>query len=107
MLGALEVLRPEQLMDKAIPNDPVAGLIDIPLPAPIGLWPTTWTSRIVIALLVFAAIISIWRFARHWHANRLPGPALRQLYQLLRSPNAGTELTEGAMALLVRRTALA
>jgi len=94
-------------MDKAILNDPVAGLIDIPLPAPIGLWPTTWTSRIVIALLVFAAIISIWRFARHWHANRYRRAALAELDQLLRSPNAGTESSDAAMALLVRRTALA
>ena len=27
------------------PVDPLAGLIDIPLPAPVSLWPQTWPSR--------------------------------------------------------------
>jgi Ca-activated chloride channel family protein len=31
--------------------DPVAGLIDIPLPQPVSLLPQTWPSRIAIALL--------------------------------------------------------
>jgi Domain of unknown function (DUF4381) len=94
-------------MDKPMPNDPVAGLIDIPLPTAISLWPTTWTSRIVIALLVSAAFLSIWRFAQHWHANRYRRAALAELDQLLRSPNVGTASADAALALLVRRTALA
>ncbi|HYC18146.1 MAG TPA: DUF4381 domain-containing protein [Pseudolabrys sp.] len=94
-------------MDKPIPNDPVAGLIDIPLPMPISLWPTTLTSRIVIALLVAAAFLSIWRFAKHWHANRYRRAALAELEQILRSADAGPAPPGAALALLVRRTALA
>jgi len=94
-------------MDKPIPNDPVAGLIDIPLPTAITLWPATWTSRIVIALLISAALLATWRFVRRWHANRYRRAALAELDQLLRSPNTGTASADAALALLVRRTALA
>src|SRR5262249_58175050 len=49
----------------------------------------------------------MWRFGGNWHANRYRRGALAELDQLLRSPNAGTESSDAAMALLVRRTALA
>ena len=90
-------------MDKTIPNDPVAGLIDIPLPVAIGLWPTTWTSRIAIVLIVVGLIAALWAFARRWHANRYRRAALAELEQIMRAP----EPTAGALELLLRRTALA
>ena len=59
-------------MDKngtsTIPNDPVAGLIDIPWPQAVSLWPTTWISRIVIILLILgliAAAIPVYATVAH------------------------------------------
>lgn len=97
-------------MDKtgasAIPNDPVAGLTDIPLPAPLSLWPQTWASRIVIVLLIAGLIAATWWVVRRWHADRYRRAALAELDQILHSRGAAPS-TADAMALLVRRTALA
>lgn len=90
-------------MDKTLPNDPVAGLIDIPLPAAISLWPTTWTSRIAIVVLIVALIAAVAWFAYRWHANRYRRAAVAELDEIMRDPRA----TVGALELLVRRTALA
>jgi Ca-activated chloride channel family protein len=90
-------------MDKAIPNDPVAGLIDVPLPVQVSLWPETWASRIAIALIVAGLIAAIWRFVRRWHANRYRRAALAELDRIMRAPQP----TAGALELLLRRTALA
>jgi Ca-activated chloride channel family protein len=90
-------------VDKPIPNDPVAGLIDIPLPAAISLWPTTWTSRVAIVLIVVGLIAAIWRFARRWHANRYRRAALAELDRIMQAPQPSA----GALELLLRRTALA
>ena len=89
-------------MDKAIPNDPVAGLIDIPLPAQVGLWPETWASRIAIVLIVVGLVAAVLWFARRWYANRYRRAALAELDRIMR-----TQPTTGALELLVRRTALA
>ncbi|HET7802690.1 MAG TPA: DUF4381 domain-containing protein [Pseudolabrys sp.] len=90
-------------MDKTIPNDPVAGLIDIPLPVEVGLWPETWASQIAIVLLVVGLIAAIWWFARRWHANRYRRAALAELDRIMQAPQP----TAGALELLLRRTALA
>ncbi|HSR75439.1 MAG TPA: DUF4381 domain-containing protein [Xanthobacteraceae bacterium] len=90
-------------MDKTLPKDPVADLIDIPLPAQIGLWPETWTSRIAIALVVLGLIAAVWWLARWWHANGYRRAALAELDQIARAPQP----TAGGLELLVRRTALA
>jgi Ca-activated chloride channel family protein len=89
-------------MDKSIPNDPVAGLIDIPLPAQVGLWPQTWASWIVIALLVVGLVTATIWFVRRWHAHRYRRAALAELDRIVRG-----EPTAAALELLVRRTALA
>ncbi|HEY7230819.1 MAG TPA: DUF4381 domain-containing protein [Pseudolabrys sp.] len=90
-------------MDKAVPDDPVAGLIDIPLPAEVSLWPQTWALWILIALLIVGlAAATIW-LARRWHANRYRRAALADLDRIMRS----AQPTAGALELLVRRTALA
>lgn len=90
-------------MDKTIPNDPVAGLIDIPLPAAISLWPMMWTSRIAIVLIVVGLIAAIWWFARRWHANRYRRAAVAELDRIMQAPQP----TAGALELLLRRTTLA
>jgi Ca-activated chloride channel family protein len=90
-------------VDKTIPNDPVAGLIDIPLPAAISLWPATWTSRIALVLVVVGLIAVIWWFARRWHANRYRRAALAELDRIMQAPQP----TAGTLELLLRRTALA
>ncbi len=89
-------------MDKdppAPPADPLAGLIDIPLPALVSLWPQTWTSRIAIVVLVGGLIATVWWLARRHLANRYRHAALAELERL------GSDVP--ALALLVRRTALA
>lgn len=85
-------------------TDPVAGLIDIPLPPEVNLWPATWPARIAIALLLIVAIVGTWKFVRHRRANRYRREALAELKQITRmaSQPIATQLT-----LLVRRTALA
>ena len=90
-------------MDKPIPSDPVAGLIDIPLPAQISLWPQTWASWIAITLLAVSLIIAIVWFARRWHANRYRRAALAELDRIMQAPQPNV----GALELLLRRTALA
>ena len=99
-------------MDKdgtsTIPNDPVAGLIDIPLPQAISLWPATSTSRIAIVLLIVGLIATIIWFMRRWHANRYRRAALAELDGIVRSPMVDRDpvLAIDNLALLVRRTAL-
>ena len=82
-------------MDKdgtsTIPNDPVAGLIDIPLPQAISLWPATWTSRIAIVLLIVGLIATIVWFMRRWHANRYRRAALAELDGIVHSPKVDRE----------------
>src|SRR5262245_5709033 len=86
------------------PADPVAGLIGIPLPDAVSLWPQTWTARITIAVVLAVAVVAAWKVIRQWHANRYRREALAELARIEanETPNMSTEL-----ALLVRRTALA
>src|SRR5262245_48254962 len=59
--------------------DPLAGLIDIPLPPPVSLLPQTWPSRIAIVLAVAGLIAGVWWFVRWWRANRYRRAALAEL----------------------------
>jgi Domain of unknown function (DUF4381) len=89
--------------------DPVAGLIDIPLPPPISLWPATLMSRIAIAVLVAAAIAALLWFIHYHRVNRYRREALSELDRLDRSfagHGAPSELA-AQLSMLVRRTALA
>lgn len=94
---------------QALPPDPVAGLIDIPLPPPVGLWPQTWPARIALAMLLATCIVAAWQFARHWRANRYRREALAELKRITHARAAGMAPGELAtqLSLLVRRTALA
>jgi len=89
-------------MDKSTPNDPVAGLVDIPLPAEVSLWPQTWASWIVIALLIVGLIVTTIWVVRRWHANRYRRAAIAELDRIMQG-----QPTTGALELLVRRMALA
>jgi Domain of unknown function (DUF4381) len=91
----------------AVPADPVAGLIDGPLPAPVSLWPQTWESRLVIVLVVVAIVAAIVWSIRWWYANRHRRAALAELDRIIRAtPSSSPEALASALALLVRRTAL-
>jgi hypothetical protein len=88
--------------------DPVAGLIDIPLPQHVSLWPATWPARIAIVLLLAAAVATIWQFARHRRANRYRREALGELKRIEHAANGmAAQQTAAQLSLLVRRTALA
>jgi hypothetical protein len=89
--------------------DPVAGLIDIPLPQPVSLWPTTLLSRIAIVVLVAAAITTLLWFIHHRRVNRYRREALSELDRIDRTfatHRAPKELAT-QLSMLVRRTALA
>ena len=89
--------------------DPVAGLIDIPLPQPVSLLPQTWPSRIAIALLLAAAIAAVWRILHQRRVNRYRREALAELGRIEQSVDADQAPAElvTRLAVLVRRTALA
>jgi Domain of unknown function (DUF4381) len=87
-------------------EDPVAGLIDIPLPQPVSLWPQTWEARLAIAVATAGLVAGICLLLRSWHANRYRRAALVELDVIARrSATTPGEAVE-ALALLVRRTAL-
>lgn len=94
---------------QTLPPDPVAGLIDIPLPPPVSLWPQTWPARIALALLLATCIVAAWQFTRHWRANRYRREALAELKRITHARAADMAPSELAtqLSLLVRRTALA
>ena len=94
---------------RPIADDPVAGLIDIPLPQEVGLWPETWASRITAVVLLVTAVVAIWRFIGYRRANRYRREALAELARIARTSGPDTAPNELAaqLSLLVRRTALA
>lgn len=87
------------------PN-PVAGLIDIPLPREVSFWPQTWEARTAVLVLMVALVAVSWRFARDRHVNRYRREALAELARIERAGGDPSELLD-QVALLVRRVALA
>jgi Domain of unknown function (DUF4381) len=92
-----------------IANDPVAGLVDIPLPQQVGLWPQTWPLRIAIAVLLATAVVALWRFVHQWRVNRYRREALAELSRIERTSDPDRTPAEyvAQLSMLVRRTALA
>jgi hypothetical protein len=89
-------------------TDPVAGLIDIPLPPPVSLWPQTWEARVAAAGLVVGLIVAVAWLLRWWHVNRYRRAALSELARIEETlDNAAPADLATALASLVRRTALA
>lgn len=88
--------------------DPVAGLVDIPLPAPVSLWPQTWPARILLVVVLLGLAVGTVRVIHHWRVNRYRRQALSELRGI--EARAGS-LTPAdlarALASLLRRTALA
>lgn len=89
---------------QALQPDPLAGLIDIPLPQEVSLWPQTWTLRIAIALIVAGAFVAIWRLGHRFYANRYRREALRELDAM--PANRAADQIAMRLSVLVRRTAL-
>src|SRR5262245_29760924 len=95
-------------MAEAPAADPVAGLVDIPLPAQVSLWPQTPAAQIAIVVLAAGLIAGTWWLVRHYRANRYRRAALRELGAIeVRLASAPEADLSAALASLVRRTALA
>ena len=88
--------------------DPVAGLVDIPLPPPVSLWPQTWESRVAATVLVVGLIVAAAWLVRWWHINRYRRAALSELARIEETlDDAAPADLAAALASLIRRTALA
>jgi Domain of unknown function (DUF4381) len=95
------------LADTPVTIDPVAGLIDIPLPPQVGLWPQTWEARVAVVLIAVAVITATWRLVQYRRRNRYRREALAELDRMRHAePLAQPELP-ARLSVLVRRTALA
>jgi Ca-activated chloride channel family protein len=87
--------------------DPVAGLIDVPLPHEVSLLPQTWEARVAIVLLVTALGAALWRYAHLRRANRYRREALAELSRIEHGRNSGPSDLLARLTVLVRRTSLA
>ena len=85
--------------------DPVAGLVDVPLPTPVSLWPETWPLRIAVTVVAVGLMVAVWQLLRWWHRNRYRRAALAELDRIEGEHDATS--VPLALASLVRRTALA
>jgi Ca-activated chloride channel family protein len=92
---------------RPITDDPVAGLIDMPLPQEVSLWPETWASRIAVVVLLVTAVVAIWRFISYRRVNRYRREALAELTRITSAPDTAPGELAAQLSLLVRRTALA
>ena len=87
--------------------DPVAGLVDIPLPQEVSLWPQTWEARLAAVVLLIALAASLWSLLRYRWVNRYRREALSALSRIGLSAGISPERSLADLALLVRQTALA
>ena len=88
------------------PTDSLAGLIDIPLPQEVSLWPQTWALRIALVLVAAGVVLASWRLVRRHYANRYRRDALAELDGIRRGMNGVPEQVAARLSVLVRRTAL-
>jgi Ca-activated chloride channel family protein len=90
------------------PTDPLAGLVDIPLPMAVSLWPQTWPSRIALAMIVIGLIVATVWLVHRWRVNRYRREALSELDQIEAGADSISALElSAALGSLARRTALA
>jgi Ca-activated chloride channel family protein len=87
--------------------DPVAGLIDMPLPQAVSLWPQTGPARLAIVVALAALIATAWWIVRRRRSNGYRREALAELRWIERGDTADTRAVVADLAALVRRTALA
>ena len=88
------------------PVDPLAGLIDIPLPREVSLWPQTWPLRIALVLIAAAALLAAWRLVHLYRAGKYRREALAELDEIRRAADSAPDQVAARLSLLVRRTAL-
>ena len=88
------------------PADPLAGLIDIPLPQEVSLWPQTWPLRIALVLIAAAALLAIWRLVHVYRAGKYRREAIAELDGIRRVADSAPDQVAARLSLLVRRTAL-
>lgn len=87
-------------------TDPLAGLIDFPLPHEVSLWPQTWPLRIAVALIAAAVLLSTWRFVHRFYADKYRREALAELEEIRGTTDAAPDQVAARLSVLVRRTAL-
>ncbi|MCP3382983.1 DUF4381 domain-containing protein [Bradyrhizobium sp. CCGUVB4N] len=87
--------------------DPVAGLIDVPLPREVSLWPQTWEARLAIGLLLLAVVAAAWRYVHRRRVDRYRREALAELSRIEHAGNSGPSELLSRLTVLVRRTSLA
>jgi hypothetical protein len=87
--------------------DPLASLIDVPLPQEVSLWPQTWPLRIAIVLIATGALLAIWQFVHRFYANKYRREALAELEGISRATSGLPDQTATRLSVLLRRTALA
>jgi len=88
------------------PADPLAGLIDIPLPQEVSLWPQTWPLRIALVLIAAAALLAIWRLVHVYRAGKYRREAIAELDGIRRVADSAPDQVAARLSLLVRRTVL-
>ena len=95
----------------AIPaaTPPLAGLAEIVLPEPVAWWPSTPAWYALLALLLLAFVILVWRKARAWARNAYRREGLRRLV-LLRAEAAKGDAARAAalreLPVLIREVVL-
>ena len=95
------------LADTQTPQaDPLAGLVDFPLPQEVSLWPQTWPLRIAVVLIAAGALLATWRFAHRSYANRYRREALAELEEIQGTADTAPDQVATQLSVLVRRTAL-
>ena len=98
----------EALLAESQPADPLAGLVDIPLPAPVSLRPQTWPSQILLTVVFVGLIWGVLWTVHRWRVNRYRREALTELKRIEAGAATSTSAElSAALASLVRRTALA
>jgi hypothetical protein len=88
-------------------SDPLQGLRDIHLPAPVSFWPPApgwWLLALLIVIVLFAAFW-LWRRRQRRAYRRMALRQLQQLRQALQSGKAETPVI-AELSILLRRTAI-
>ena len=88
-------------------HDPLQGLRDIHLPAPVSFWPPAPGWWMVAALVIVLLIVAVW-FWRRYRRHAYRRGALQQLQHLqaaLRQGHAETQVL-AELSILLRRTAI-
>jgi hypothetical protein len=79
------------------------NLHDIVTPGPVPWWPPAPGWYVLIAVVVIALLVLLWKGWRHWLRNRYRGEALRELARI-RQGAAAEDLREAPV--LLKRAAL-